>query len=280
MKKYLLPFIIIFFLGCDQKKDIKLAVNSWIGYAPLFYANEKGWLKRDNIELVQTSSLGESLNLYKNALVDALASTQYEYLQIKQNVKPIILLDKSDGGDMILSNVNIDSLKSKEMTAYLEINSVNFLMLKYFLKTHNISMNNVNLISSNQQELSNMISNLKNPILIVTYAPYDVNFKKLGFKVVASTKTDKSLLVIDAIFVDKKLENEKFQNLKRDVDKAINEIQKNPKKVFRIIRKYYPTYQYKDFREAIKKIKWINNPNKELLNELKKIDFPIDYLVK
>jgi len=282
MKKYILYILIVFFfLGCEEKKEIKLAVNSWIGYVPLFYANEKGWLQKSGIKLIKTNSLGESVSLYKNGFVDGLASTQYEYLQISTKVKPIILLDKSFGGDMILSNKSIDKLVvSKDITAYLEIGSVNFLLLNYFLKSHNISMNNINLISSNQKQLVQMLSDYNNDIIVVTYSPYDVNFKKLGFKVVASTKTDKNLLIIDALFIDKKFDSKKFISLKKYVDIAIKEIQTNPKSVFKVIRSYYPNYTYNEFKKALKNIKWINNPDRELLEELKNINFPIEYLIK
>lgn len=281
--RYIFIFIfIIFITGCNKKStEIKIAVNEWIGYAPLFYANEKGWLKNSGIKLIYTKSLGESLSLYKNRLVNALASTQYEYLQISNQVKPIILLDQSYGGDMILSNRSVKELKKlQNITTYLEIDSVNFLLLKYFLKEHNISMGTINLISSNQDQLTKMVSNINLPIMIVTYAPYDVTFKKLGFNMVASTKTDEKLLIIDAIFVDKKYPNKRFIDLKQIVDKAITDIKLNPKFVFNMIKKYYPNYSYEDFVSGLNNIKWINKNNPNILKKIKTINLPTNYLIK
>jgi len=284
IKIFVFFIILTFIISCDSKeKQINLAVNEWIGYAPIFYANEKGWLKQDNIRLIRTVSLGESLNLYKSGLVNSLAATQYEYKEIKKDVIPVILLDKSYGGDMLFSNKTIDELvhTKKKIDVYLEIDSVNYLLLKYFIKKHHISINRLNLINKDQQQLLLTTFDKSKPILIITYAPYNIQYLKKGFHVIASTKTDKTLLVIDAIFTDKNnFSKNRFILLKKYIDQAINDIKNDPKKAYLVIQKYFPDYSYKDFKEGLKNIKWINNPNQKLKQELIDIDFYTKGLVK
>jgi len=282
MKKILIIFIFsIFFIGCQEKqKEINLAVNEWIGYAPLFYANEKGWLTQENIKLIRTVSLAESIKLYKNGLVKAFTSTQYEYLPLKNQVKPILLLDKSYGGDMILSNTSIEKLKkAKKIDVYLEIDSVNSLLLSYFIKEYHI-LAKLNFINGDQEKLSQKSYDLSKPTIIVTYTPYDIIFQSKGFKIISSTKNDTNLLVIDALFIDKNLNTNQFISLKKHLDKAIKEINQNPKQAYDLIENYYPTYSYKDFKEALGYIKWINNPSKELIKELNQINFDTKELIK
>jgi len=271
-------------LSCSKKeKEINIAVNEWIGYAPLFYANEKGWLKKDNIRLIRTVSLGESLSLYKGGLVDGLTATQYEYMQIRNEVVPIVLLDKSYGGDMILSNKTLYELQhtNQKIDVYLEIDSVNYLLLQYFIKKYHILFNKLNIINGDQQQLITNNFNLDKPIIIVTYAPYDVDYEKKGFKKIDSTREDKNLLVIDALFINKKLYNKnRFIGLKKDIDKAIYEIQKNPREAYDIIKKYFPNYDYLDFVNALHNILWINKPSEEILKEIKDLNLPTKELLK
>ncbi|NPA87602.1 hypothetical protein [Caminibacter pacificus] len=283
MKKGMLVSLVLFliFTGCEKTKEISIAANEWIGYAPIFYANEKGWLKKDKIRVIRTVSLAESVKLYESGLVNGLAATQYEYFQIKKEVKPIILLDKSYGGDMILSNRSIEELKkAKKIDVYLEMGSVNYLLLQYFAKKYNIPLTKMNFHSNDQEQLSQQSFDMKKNILIVTYSPYDKLFIKKGFKVIDSTRNDKDLLVIDAIFIHKHCENrQRFKNFKKQIDMAVEVIKKNPKSAYEVIKNYFPDYSYEDFKKALGKIKWINNPDKDLLLRLKKIGFDTKDLI-
>jgi len=282
MKKALVVgFLAVFlFIGCESKpEEVKIAVNEWIGYAPLFYANEKGWLKDDNIRLIRTVSLGESVRLYESGFVNSLAATQYEYSKLKNSVYPVILLDRSYGGDMILSNKSLyDIKKAKEVLVYLEIDSVNYLLLKTFAKKYHISFSKFKIINDDQQQITKEKFDLKKPILIVTYAPYDVFFYKRGFHIISSTKDD-YLLVIDAVFASKTLKKRRFKKFKFYVDKAIEAIKKNPKKVYETIKNYYPSYTFKEFLSGLNNIEWINNPSTHLIYLLKKSKFPTQGLI-
>ena len=136
MKRVLFLIIALFFIGCEQKQQIKIAANKWIGYVPLFYADAMGCLKDNNFKLIETVSLNESLNLYKDKLVDAFAATQIEYKNAKdKNLIAVALFDRSYGGDMAFSNVSLDKLrKAKKINVYLEVNSVNSILFDYLKK--------------------------------------------------------------------------------------------------------------------------------------------------
>ncbi len=279
MKKLFLVIITVFFLGCENKKEINLAANEWIGYAPLFYANEMGWLKKENIRLIRTVSLGESLDLFKNGLVNAFAGTQYEYMQVKNKVVPVILLDKSYGGDVVVSNRPLNELKkARKIDVYLEMDSVNYLLLQYFAKHFGFDMKKFNLINLDQQEISKKDFG-KDPVIIVTYSPYDVVYLKKGFYELANSKSVSELLIVDAVFLDAECHAENLRGLKGYIDKAIEEIEKNPKKVFSVIKNYYPNYDFDDFKLGLQKIRWINNPDKEVLSQLKGVNFDTGKLI-
>ena len=268
--RILLLVISLLFLGCQKDEKTTLAANEWIGYAPIFYANEKGWLKKINIRLIRTVSLAESVKLYKSGFVCGLAATQYEYEQLSNSLKPVVLLDKSYGGDMILSNKSLKEVLHSKIYAYLEIDSVNSLLLSSFLEEHSIPLSRVEFIDNDQAQLAKMKFDLNKTNLIVTYAPYDVLYKKMGFKVLASTKSDSSLLVVDAVFVDK--HSHLDSRFKKYIKKAIQKIKADPKQVFDVVKNYYPQYDnYDEFKKALSKIEWLDNPSENLVKKLKKL---------
>ncbi|GAB6073958.1 type 2 periplasmic-binding domain-containing protein [Nautilia lithotrophica] len=277
MKKiYIIFFLFIFFVGCSEKRELKIAANSWIGYIPLFYADKKGWLKNEKIKLITTVSLAESLDLYKNNFVNAFAATQYEYSLLNRNdVYAIMLFDRSNGADMILSNFSFKDLKNKQIDAYMEVNSVNYLLFQYFLKANNLNKNNFYIHNLDQGQI--VKKKYTAPSLIVTYAPYDAELKKQNFKIIASTKDSSSLIVIDALFSDAEniyLHKRQFLKVKEFSLKALRDLKKDPREFFKNVKDYLPGYSYEDFKADLKNIEWIIKPDKHIKNLLKKINLP------
>ena len=215
----LLTCLILFFSSCgiQENKKIKISITTWIGYTPLFYAKEKKWLEPFNIKLLNVVSLSENMYLYKAGNSDAYVGTQYEYNFLSnenKNLTPIMLFDKSNGGDVLLSNISLEKLlkTDEQIDAYLEIDSINSILLEDFLKIHNLKNKKINYINEDQAYISKLKSkDLKNPTIIVTYTPYNYDLEKNGFSELSSTKNSSDLLVIDAMFT-----NENFlMNIKK-----------------------------------------------------------------
>lgn len=167
MKIYtiLLLSILFTFTSCTSKpqKKIVIATNQWIGYAPLFYAYEKGELDKLNITLITSVSLAEATDLYTIGKADMVTTTQHEYNLLKntkQGIKAVILIDRSNGGDMILANKSLETLqKSKKIDAYLEVDSINQEILLDFLQKNHINEDKINFI--NKEKTSNRFNLLK-----------------------------------------------------------------------------------------------------------------------
>ncbi|PTB83377.1 hypothetical protein C9926_03235, partial [Sulfurovum lithotrophicum] len=196
----ILSIFLWFSTGCtEEKKPLKIAANQWIGYTPLFYAQEKGWLKNNGFSLQFVSSLSESLNLYHTHTVDIMTSTQYEYFKAKKNnpeTSPVLLFDRSNGGDMILSNKTLsDILKSKKIDIYMEQDSINILLLDAFVQTHHLNPKNFIYHETNPYDLKTLKADKTKNILVINYAPYHGALLKHGYTIIESTKSLKTLLV-------------------------------------------------------------------------------------
>jgi len=277
MVKIMFIILLTFILtSCNDKNKyeptLKIAVTSWIGYSTLFYIKEKGWLKDTNIEIIKMSSLSEVAMIYKTKNVDIFGGTQYEYMLNKENVKSlktIMLLDKSTGGDMVLSNKTIKELKSSEtIDTYLEVDSVNTIVFNDFVSHYKLKKHNFSFHNTNQTTIKYLLNNTKKDILIVTYIPYDIALKKNGFKELLSTKNNINLLVIDGLFASSKTIR-KFRNqikkLNELINIAIEESKINPKEYYETVHAYNECKTYDEFVDELSKIEWINKRKDNIL---------------
>lgn len=290
-RKILFAFIIVFlFTSCslENGKKIKISATTWIGYTPLFYAKEKSWLEPLNIKLLNVVSLSENMYLYKSGKSDAYVGTQYEYHYLVKNMEsltPILLFDKSNGGDVIMGNLDIEELEKieKQIDVYLEMDSINSILFEDFINKHNLKNKNYNYINKDQAFISELKIS-QNPTIVVTYVPYNIKLEKNGFKNLASTKDNLDLLVIDAMFTTKELflENKQtFIELKKLVDKSIVNLQKDPKEFYETIKDYLPNTDYEEFLKSLDDIIWINKDvSPKIIEKLSDNNFPTRDLLK
>ena len=292
IKKFVfLLFVVLSFSSCvEDNKKIKITTSTWIGYAPLFYAKEKNWLEPLNIKLLNVVSLSENMYLYKAGNADAFVGTQYEYnflLQEDKTLIPIIIFDKSNGGDMILSNLTLDELSktNKDIDAYLAIDSLNSILLNDFIRSNNLQDKKINYINEDQSNISRLKANeINNPTIIVTYTPYNNILEKNYFRELSSTKKSDDLLIIDGMYVKKDFyyENkETFVKLKKLVDDSIINLQNNPKEFYNTVKPYLTNISYEEFLSSLNDIIWLNKDiPTNILEKLDNSNFKTKDLIK
>ncbi|WP_297442185.1 ABC transporter substrate-binding protein [Sulfurimonas sp.] len=285
----LLLFSFILFTGCSQEneKEITISTNQWIGYAPLFYAYEKGYLDKLNIKIINNVSLAEAAELYRVGKANMVTTTQHEYNMLKhetQDIIPIILLDRSNGGDMVLSNKSIQELHSADkIYVYLEVDSINQEIIRDFIKHNGLDIKKMTFINQDQQQIQDVKFKKNRATLIVTYTPYNIHLEKKGFFEVASTKNIDAIIVIDALCTTSELlkhDKKRLLALKRSIDKSIDVIMKDPKASHQIIKKYISNMSYREYLTSLDSIKWINKPSKELLNYISDLDYKEEYIIQ
>jgi NitT/TauT family transport system substrate-binding protein len=268
-----------------NNKPLTIATNSWIGYAPLFYAQEKGYLEKNNIKLLVNVSLAEAAELYSVGKADMVTTTQHEYYAFKEefDLVPVILLDRSNGGDMILSNKSVAELqKADSITAYLEVDSINAEILKDFIKLYNIPLEKLHMINKDQAQIEDIQLPKNEAVLIVTYVPYNINLEKKGFKVIASTKDINSIIVIDALCTSKTIFNKRLahlKTLKAIIDRSVEELMKDKKSSYLLVKKYLGDLSYKEYLESLQTITWINKPSQELLDRIEPLGYERRYIL-
>ena len=280
---------LLLFTSCssDYDKRLKISATTWIGYIPLFYAKEKGWLKPLNIKLLHVSSLAENMYLYEAGNSDAYAGTQYEYSILSQDIKslqPIMMFDRSNGGDLVMGNFSIEALQNTtlEIDAYLELDSINNTLLKDFLSKYKLQDKNINYINKDQTQIKQLQANSK-PTLAITYIPYNFTLEKQGFMELASTKDSLDLLVVDALFTRIEIydaHKKQFSELKKLVDKGVEALKKDPKEFYETVKPYILEMSYDEFVHSLDDIVWINRDiSPELKQRMNEAKFPTRDLI-
>ncbi len=281
--------VVLTFSACSSEndKEIVISTNEWIGYTPLFYAYEKGELDKLHFKLIKNVSLAEAANLYAIKKADMVTTTQHEYHSLQattHDIVPIILMDRSNGGDMVLSNKSTETLKnSPQIYAYLEIDSINKEILIDFISHNKIDKNKIIFINKDQKQIQNITNDKTKDILIVTYSPYNIALEEKGFQEVASTKSINSIIVIDALCArDKIIKTNKRRliQLKKVLDNAINTIEQDPQASYKVVAKYLSNISYKEYLNALKQIKWINKPSEEFLDYIQQYGYKKETIIR
>ncbi|MGJ0365765.1 hypothetical protein [Aliarcobacter cryaerophilus] len=280
---------IIFLTSCvnDKKDKLRVVTSNWIGYTPLFYAREKGLLDKLNIQLLSVVSLSESLHTYKSKHADIFLGTQYEYEEAfkrDNQVVPIMLLNKSDGGDVVMSNLTLEEIKKedKQIDVFLELSSVNSLVFDDFITKHNIKNKNFNYVNKDQSFIAQQ-KEFKNPTIVISYNPYNITLEKNGLKTLETTKDNIEILIVDAMFTTNDIlikYKDELKELKKIIDIAIDDLDKDEKAYYDLIKDYLYDTSFEEFQQSLSNIKWINkNIDQNILDSLKEHNFPTKELL-
>lgn len=111
---FVLVLIAFSLLGCSDKKlPIRVGTNLWLGYEPLYLAQNLGYLTASDARLVEYSSASQVIRAYRNGAIDAAALTLDEVLTLLENnfhPKIFLIADFSSGADVIIGQPDVQQL--------------------------------------------------------------------------------------------------------------------------------------------------------------------------
>lgn len=152
-------------IGCQQKPDstsagsasqgqtLKLGMNLWAGFMPWQVAEEKGFLKTENLnaELTWFPVLSDQLSAFNAGKIDVIGVTMSDFLVgLAGGVKAKILAvtDVSLGADAILAAPSITSIEDLVgKRASVEIGTVGHLLFLKALESAGVSADQVEIIN-------------------------------------------------------------------------------------------------------------------------------------
>lgn len=138
--------------ACNWMNDapITVAANVWVGYQPMFLARDRGWLKADQVTLIETRTGQESLDAVRNESAHAAAITVDEMLTARAAGLPltaVLVFNISMGADMLLAESGITALAQlKGQRLALEDSSLANIMLAEILREAGLKQSDVQLL--------------------------------------------------------------------------------------------------------------------------------------
>ncbi|MCK9535679.1 MAG: ABC transporter substrate-binding protein [Pseudomonas sp.] len=115
MRTLLLIVLCVSFLaGCESPSEpLRIGSNRWLGYAPMYLADELGWATLSNIRLVEYPTANGVIRGLHNGLLDAALLTLDEAIMLQStghDVEVVLVTNLSTGADVLYAQPHIRSL--------------------------------------------------------------------------------------------------------------------------------------------------------------------------
>ncbi|WP_124948553.1 hypothetical protein [Sulfuriferula thiophila] len=254
-----------------NQEQIRISTNPWVGFTPFIYAQEKGWLEKTPFRFIWLVDLTENSRMYEREFTQGFTATQYELMHFKEHshIKPVFLIDRSVGADVILSNRSLNELRNTHdpITVYLERGSLHDDILKAFIKENALEHQALILKNSSQQSMA-LIEPASTPIIALSYAPYVSNLTKRGLVAIASTATMKSFIIVDALYMDERFvtgREDEYRKLKTIFNRALEQLSTDPHEYYQTIHGYLEGQSYDEFMATTQQIEWLNHGSNEAI---------------
>lgn len=240
--------LLVFCIGCTKKEpsqkavqQLKVGIVTWIGFGPLFVAEQKGYFKEQGLDIKvsiiedeaarRSAFASGQLDIAANT-IDALASGA------PRGVDGVIFLktDDSFGADGIVAKKNITSvsrLKGKKVAYPKGLPSHYFLF--EVLKSNNMSMKDITPIYMEASDAAAAFAAGKVDAA-VTWEPWLSQSASAG-NILATTK-DKPGLIVDVLMVSPKSLKDSREGMKKFLKewfRGLEHLQNNPQESTKII---------------------------------------------
>lgn len=136
--------------GGKYTGTVTLGMSSWIGYAPLYVAQEKGFFKKEgvNVEIKTIQSAGDRKAALASDKIQGMASTVDTHVMTKAagvDIVQVLALDTSSGGDGVVAKKEISTFKDlKGKNVALDTSGgASYFWFCYLLKKNGMTLSDV-----------------------------------------------------------------------------------------------------------------------------------------
>ena len=136
--------------GCSRRDPLRTGIHPWIGYEPLYLAEEFGWLP-ETVQLVKGQGASDSISGLVSGNLDAAALTLAETLRVLAAgvaVKAVAVTNVSVGADVLLVRPAITSLSDLQgRRVAVELGGVSGIMLFSVLERAGLTSNSISVVN-------------------------------------------------------------------------------------------------------------------------------------
>lgn len=148
----ILVLCVSFLTACQPTSDpLRIGSNRWLGYGPIYLADELGWATSSNIRLIEYPSANGVIRGMQNGLLDAGFLTLDEAITLQstgQNIEIILIANLSAGADVLYAKPSIRDLEQlKGARIAIENNTLGPYFIFHTLDQAHLSLNDIEVIN-------------------------------------------------------------------------------------------------------------------------------------
>ncbi len=186
--KFLSSIMLLLWLSACSNSEappLRLGTNVWPGYEPLYLARQQGFLNENKVRLIEFSSSTQTIQAFRNNLIDAAALTLDEVLLLQESeddIRIILVMDISNGADVIIAQPGINKLQDlKGKRIGVEGDALGAYVISRVLELAKIGKQSIHIV---QLEISKQEKAFRNKSVdaVVTFEPIRSKLLKIGGK--------------------------------------------------------------------------------------------------
>ncbi|MBI5793821.1 ABC transporter substrate-binding protein [Candidatus Uhrbacteria bacterium] len=243
------------------KVQFKINVDTWIGYAPLYLAKEKGFYDGINVEIITTPDVAQRKLILERGENQAIAETVDQLvLDHDQGIHSVAILgmDFSNGADGIVATDAIKTLEDlKGKTVLVQKNYASEALLDYLLEKNGIAFSDVNKVDTEAGAAGAAFAAGKAEAA-VTFEPWLSKAKeRAGGHILLSSK-DAPGVIVDILSVQEqylKDHPETVAKVARGWFRAVDYWNQHPEESNAIMAKHYQLTP-QEFAEQVTGLRW------------------------
>jgi NitT/TauT family transport system substrate-binding protein len=230
-------------------EPIKLGMSTWLGYAPLYLAKEKGFFKKQgvDVEVIVIESPADRRAAFAADKIQGMATTVDTHVMTAaaENpipVKQVLALDDSHGGDGIVAKKEIKTikdLKGKTVAAQLGAGA-SYFWLNYVLAQNGMKLSDIKAIDMKAGDAGSAFVAGKVDAA-VTWEPWLSKAKATPFGSVLLASDQTPGIIVDSLAFKPDFLKKRGADVKKIVagwNEAVVFASKNPKEADAIMAKF------------------------------------------
>lgn len=247
----------------EEDSSFTLSVNSWVGFAPFWLAQEKGFYEDEGVivKIVTIDDTAQRKAAMIRGSIDGLGDTvDLLVLSRAQEVPSVAVMqiDVSNGADGILVTENINSVSDLEgQTVAVQKNFVGEAFLNYILEKNNMSPNDVRTVDTESGAAGAAFVS-GNVDVAVTYEPWLSKAKERSGGKVLISSADEPGVIVDILSINEEYlasNKETVSGVMRAWFRAIEYWKENPDEANALMARYYDV-SVEEFEELISGLVW------------------------
>ena len=237
----------LFLMGAAHAEPLRIAYAVWVGYGPLFIAQEKGFFAREGVE-VELIRIEEHTTTYaglSSGPIDAVAAAFQDAPAFSDPVEPplvcVLMLDDSRGADGILATKDIRTIADLAGRSVAVLHgSVSHFYLNVLLKEAGLSQADLEIVDLSAEDAGEAFL-LQEVDAAVTWEPSLTQGRATDNGHLLTDSSERPGLIVDGLltradtFAERR---EDFRDVARAWDAAVGYFEVNPDDATRIMARH------------------------------------------